>query len=252
MITRRIALAALLATPGAALARAARGRRSGHGETIGYAPAAQAVLARARAAAGGADWNRLRGWHETGHEGGLAYEAWYDPLRYGMRLETHEPAGLEVRGFNGPGDWRITPAGVVTGIDVTRTASDARTRAFFEVRGYFYPGRFDARGDDLGVKTWQGRSFEVVSVKPWGGAARELWFDRKTHLLGRMVDRNGPIPAALQLSDYRKVGEVRVAFRATPEPDGGPASLALARQIDSLDFRPADRAMFSLPRPGAA
>jgi hypothetical protein len=242
MITRRFAIAAVLAALAGPAAHAARS------ETIGYSPAAQKVLARARAAAGGAAWNRLRGWHETGRQGGLAYEAWLDPLRYGLRVETHEPAGLDVRGFNGPGDWRITPAGVVTGIDVTRVASDARTRAFFDVRGYFYPGRFDARGDYLGVRAWQGRSFEVVNVKPWGGEARELWFDRRTHLLARMVDRSGAKPVALQLSDYRAVGGVRVAFKITPEPDGGPAAFALEREIDSLDFRPADRTMFSLPR----
>ncbi|HEV2531496.1 hypothetical protein [Phenylobacterium sp.] len=241
MISRRAALAALFALAGLAPPAQAA-------ETIGYSPAAQKVLARARQAAGGAAWNRLRGWHESGRQGGLAYEAWFDPLRYGMRVETHEPAGLDVRGFNGPGDWRITPAGEVTGIDVTRVASEARTRAFFDGHGYFYPGRFDARGDFLGVKSWQGRSFEVVNVKPWGGTARELWFDRRSHLLTRMVDRTAARPVALQLSDYRKVGEVRVAFRITPEPDGGPAAFALAREVESLDFRPADRAMFSLPR----
>ena len=56
-------------------------------QTIGYSPAAQRVLAQARQAAGGSGWNLLRGWHETGHSDGVRYEAWIDPLRYGLRVE---------------------------------------------------------------------------------------------------------------------------------------------------------------------
>ena len=212
----------------------------------GYSRSAQRVLAEARAAAGGAAWNRLRGWHEVGRRDGVAYEAWYDPLRYGMRVETRAGGGLDVRGFNGLGDWRITPAGAVTGVDVTKQVSAARTEAFYDGHGYFYPGRFDARGDYVGVRQAGGRSYEVVTVKPWGAQPRELWFDRRTHLLARMIERGGPRPAAVAFSDYRKVGAIRVAFRTADE--GG----AWVRQIESLDFAPIDRARFSLPRPGAA
>jgi len=209
----------------------------------GYSPEAQRVLAEARAATGGSAWNSLRGWHEVGRKDGRAYEAWFDPLRYGMRVETHEPGGLEVYGFNGAGDWRIFPSGVTTGRDIRKLITETRSDAFFGVRGYFYPGRFDAKAEYVGARTWKGRSFEIVRVKPWAGFARDLWFDRRTHLLGRMVDHEGPKPFSLEFSDYRRVGPVRVAFRI--EGEGGEV-----RQIENLDFRPADRALFSLPRPG--
>ena len=216
----------------------------------GYSPAAQRVLARARAAAGGAGWNGLRGWHETGRLGGVAYEAWLDPLRYGMRVETREADGTHVHGFNGGGDWRIAPSGAMTGADVRTRISPARTDAFFDVHGYFYPGRFDARGEYLGVRTLQGRRYEVVMVKPWAAEPRELWFDARTHLLARMVDRTGPKPTAVRFSDYRKVGPVRVAFRIWTEgPGGAPTSV---RQVDSVSFPPVERNLFSLPRPTAA
>jgi hypothetical protein len=217
-------------------------------QTIGYAPAAQRVLAQARQAAGGAGWDRLRGWHEVGRKAGVRYEAWIDPLRYGLRVEDHATAGLEVRGFNGAGEWRIRPTGAVTGVDVRTRPSAARTEAFFDVHGYFYPGRFDASADYLGVRKARGLAFDVVRVKPWGGTARELWFDRRTHLLARTVDRSGARPIALSLSDYRRVGDVRIAFRLTPEDE---AAAGEARQVESLDFRPADRAVFSLPQPKA-
>lgn len=217
--------------------------------TQGYSRAAAKVLAAARAATGGAGWNTLRGWHEAGTRNGVPYEAWIDPIRYGLRVESKEAGGLAVHGFNGLGDWRITPAGGVTGVDVTNVRSDARTEAFFDVRGYFFPGRFDASADYVGVRKADGRTYEVVTVKPWNGQARELWFDRKTHLLARMVARDGAAPRAWRVSDYRKVGPVKVAFRIEAERAGGPVPYAPTRQIESLDFKPADRAIFSLPRP---
>jgi hypothetical protein len=226
----------------AALALAASAAQAA--QTIGYSPAAQRVLAQARRAAGGSGWNLLRGWHETGREDGVRYEAWVDPLRYGLRVERHDPEGLDVHGFNGAGEWRIRASGVVTGVDVRALPSEARSEAFFDVHGYFYPGRFDAAADLVGVRSFKGRSYDVVRVKPWGGEARELWFDRRTHLLGRMVVR-GAKPRTIELSDYRKVGPVRVAFRLTSD-DGAPLRL-----VESLDFKPADRAIFSLPRPTA-
>jgi len=207
----------------------------------GYSKAAQAVLARARAASGGTGWNFLRGWHETGKQGTAAYESWFDPLRLGMRVETHAPDGLHVRGFNGQGEWRILPGGATTGGAERAPVAEARAAAFFGVYGFFYPGRLDAQGEYVGVRQAGGRSFEVLNVKPWNGNARELWFDRKTHLLARTVDRSGPQPVVVELSDYRKVGPVRVAFRYAVQ--GGEA-----RQVESLVFAPADREMFSLPR----
>jgi hypothetical protein len=116
----------------------------------------------------------------------------------------------------------------------------ARTTAFFEGGLYLFPGRFGAKGDYLGVRRKDGRAYRVVAVTPWNGRPRELWFDARTHLLARIVDRTGGRTQAMAVSDYRKVGPVRVAFRYAPE-GGGPV-----RQIESLAFTPADRGLFSL------
>ena len=241
---RKLLLAAGLALSFAAAdAHAARRAAS----PIGYSRDAQRVLTRARAAVGGPGWNMLRGWHETGRQGGVAYESWFDPLRYGMRIETHEAAGVHVHGYNGAGEWEILPGGEVHGGDGLPTAAEARTTAFLTVYGFFYPGRFDARGGYLGVRKAQGRAFDVVEVKPYGGKVRELWFDRRTHLLGRIVDRSGPRPVTMQLWDYRRIGPVQVAMRFTVE--GADPASAKERQVETLTFLPADRDIFGLPRP---
>jgi len=209
-----------------------------------YSRPAKQVIARARAASGGTGWGMLRGWHEAGLEGGVRYESWTDLLRYGLRVETHAPGGVRVLGFNGAGAWRILPTGTVAADPLILT--EARTAAFFRAGAWMFPGRFDAKGDYVGVRQSRGRAFEVIAVRPWGGAPRELWFDRRTHLLARMVERSGGAAVTTEVSDYRKVGPVLVPFRFTVQGAGG---AGVERRVESLDFAPPDRAMFSLPRP---
>ncbi len=212
-----------------------------------YARDAQRVIARGRAASGGVGWDYLRGWHEVGVDGGQAYERWLDPLRYGMRVEVHEAGGVAVHGFNGLGDWRITPAGAVTGTADAGSVAIGRTEAFYAIYGFFYAGRFDAHGRLLKPRKIAGKVFDVVQVEPWGAAARELWFDRKIGLLARMVERTGGKTLATDFADFRKVGPLKVAFRQTT--DDGSGAAPRVRQLESLIFTPADRTMFSLPRP---
>lgn len=211
-----------------------------------YSHEAQAVIARARAASGGAGWNTLRGWHEAGTDGAQTYQRWLDPLRYGMRVETRDgPGPVTTRGFNGAGEWGISPTGQQTGTgDVERLAT-ARTEDFYGVYGFLYASRFDAHGKLLGVKRANGRRFDVVLVEPWRAAARELWFDHATGLLGRMIQHGSGKTVTFELSDYRKVGPLNVAFRVVS--DDGPDGTMRVRQIRTLDFAPADRTMFSLP-----
>ena len=94
----------------------------------------------------------------------------------------------------------------------------------------------------------QGRSFDVLRLEPVGGKARQLWFDRKTGLLGLMVEDGAAKPVTVEVSDYRRVGPVLVPFRFTTY--GGDLAKPRERQIDVLDFRPTDRTLFSLPRAG--
>jgi hypothetical protein len=234
---RRLLIPAVLA-----LVFAAGAALAGEAWKQGYSRQAQQALNRARTAAGGKGWEYLRGWHETGRDGAVAYEAWYDPVRYGMRIERQAAGGKDVHGFNGLGAWRITPAGQVSGTDAAGAVAQARTEAFYGVSGFYFSGRFDAAGRYVGARRLGGKSFEVVEVKPYGGEARELWFDRGTGLLARATGRG----VTVEYSDYRKVGPVRAPFRLVIDDAGGRRE----RVIEAVDFRPADRALFSLPRSG--
>jgi hypothetical protein len=213
-----------------------------------YSRPAERVLTRAFAATGGAGWYALRGWHETGRRGAVAYDSWIDPLRYGLRTETREAQGLRIHGFNGQAEWEVAPDGAITAVNDHAALTKARTEAFFAASCFFFRGRFDARGDYVGVRSLGGRSFEVVRIQPWGGERRELWFDQRSGLLTRIVDRTGPRAAAVRVSDYRKVGPVLIPFSLAPEAKGANLD-PLLRQRQTLVFAPVSRDRFSLNRP---
>lgn len=220
------ALAAALAfAPGVALAQ--------------YSAQAQRVLNQARSVSGGPGWNIIRGVHETGRRAGVRYESWRDPVRYGQRIETHESAGKHTRAFNGAAEWEILPTGQATGGDDLATVARARSESFFGAFGYFFPSRYDIRTSYIGVRNQGGRAYEVITVQPFGGEPRELWFDRRTSLLGRIINRNAGMVRTTEVSDYRRVGPVLVPFKYVTD--------GVERSVEVIDFRPADRDAFSLP-----
>ncbi len=134
---------------------------------------------------------------------------------------------------------------MVTGSVDRAVLAKVRSEAFFGAYAWLYPSRFDVRSTLVGSRQHQGRAYDVVKVDPAGGRARELWFDRRTGLLGLMIDSVGPKPLTIELSDYRRVGALQIPFRWVAT--GGDLARPRERQIESIDFRAADRALFSLP-----
>lgn len=220
---------------------------SGGSAQAQHAPDVKRVLDRARAASGGAAWSKVAGLHEVGSETGLRYERWVDPLRYGVRTEVQTPAGKVVRGYNGYGAWSLLPVAADRSAEAAPVLADALSNAFFAAYGYFFPSRFDVRSAYVGVRNSDGRAFDVLRLHPNGGRAREVWFDRRTGLAGRMVETSGEKPLTVEMSDYRRVGALMVPFRYTTY--GGDLPRPQVRQAEAIDVRRLDREMFSLPRP---
>lgn len=217
------------------------------------APGAQRVIDRAQAAMGGARaWNGLRGLHESGEAGGVKFERWLDPLRYGLRIETHTPAGKVIQGYNGAAEWRVLASGVATGSVERAVVGKVRSEAFFGAYGYFFPSRFDLRSVPVGERQSQGKTYDVLKVQPAGGQPRELWFERKTGLLGLMIEDGAPgeRPLTTEVLDYRKVGQLTLPHRFVTH--GGKLTAPLERKITAVDVQPADRMRFSLPPPSGA
>lgn len=207
------------------------------------APEARAVLDAAKAASGGSTWDALEGSHESGSHGGAPYETWLDFRHYGMRSE----ARGQVRGFNGTVTWKTGAPGT-SGVAINTdpaALSEAITTAFSSNNGYFFPDRFPMTARYLRADAIGARVFDVVEVHPERGRAFELWFDRKTHLIGRISDPNGSPAVTVDISDYRKVGKVLIGFHGVIKlPDGTTVD---ELNVGPTEFVPVDRSRFDPP-----
>lgn len=189
------------------------------------------LLAEARAACGGAAWDRLAGWHERGRitSGGRSvgtYEAWSAITSLGMAVRNDAGGAVtSYAGFDGATYWRMRPTG---GVDVGSDATIVRLRArdaYLSNFAYFLPGRFPATLAEVGPKTLGRVAYDIVAVTPRGAEGFELWLDHASHRVARIVIA-GQIA---ELSGYRDFAGV-CAPTTLVQTDGN------AAHMTTLDF----------------
>ena len=203
----------------------------------------RALLAEMKAACGGAAWDRVQGWHETGRAelpGGqtIPYEAWHD-IRT-LRTTYAQQAGptmISLSGYDGTQLWRAAPGG-----QVERTSDPAvlrrKVRDFYVSSfAFFFPDRFPATFALLGTRSHEGRDYDVLQITPANADSVELWVNRQTHRIGRIV---APGESA-ELSDYRDFDGLCTATTGR-QGDGDPAhTIVLHVERVELGPIPADR-----------
>jgi hypothetical protein len=208
-----------------------------------------ALLAQAKAASGGSAWDRLGGWHETGTAivGGAqgAYDTWCDLNRMGMANHHVVAGAAQTRGFDGATVWVVNAAGALKTSQAPLALATARQGAYVSAWGFFFPDRFPARRLYIGSASVDGSDFDIVQATPRDGLPMELWIDRKSHLVTRMVDRGGAKTAVAVMSDFREINGVLTPFLVA-ESDGDPHH-TLELHIGAIDFSPIDRMRFAPP-----
>lgn len=208
-------------------------------------PSASAVLAAAKEASGGAAWDRIDGLAERGAHGGTAYRTWLDFRRPGMRMETGAGETLRVQGYDGIALWRARGTGPAMLSTDPAALREAITTFYISNNGFFFPDRFPAATRYLREEADGDQRFDAIEVTPEGGRPVELWFDRTSHLLVRVVDRAGTPPVMVTASDYRPVDGVMVAFRMTVRTMDG--TIVDEGIVDSVAFGPVDRTLYAPP-----
>ena len=173
------------------------------------------ILRAAKAAAGGRALDRADGSYEEGRHGDTTYRTWLNFRHYGMKSESIRNGVHRTMGFNGRVQWSVGPDGKVSTKSDDAALREAILTAYVSNNGYFYPDRFPAAFRYVRAARANGRDFDVIEVEPKGGRAAELWIDRRSHLVRRLVDEKGPPPISVQISDYRRVGGALIAFRGT-------------------------------------
>ena len=204
-------------------------------------PKAVAVIKASKAATGGAEWDKLEGVYETGEHSGAPYRTWLDFRGYGMRNENRRGASTVTMGYNGLVAWRISDSETIRMTDAA-ALSEARTTAYLSNNGFFFPDRFNASLKYLRRAKEKAAQFDVIEAIPDGGRGFEMWFDRKSHLLSRIIDTAGTQRITVTASDYRWIDGIRGPFRFVVTDGSG--TVVNEGKVLTVIFRPVSRAVF--------
>lgn len=209
-----------------------------------------ALLAEAKAASGGAAWDALGDWHESGTafigDAQGSYDTWVDLHRMGMANHHVLGGASQTRGFDGATAWLVDGRGQLHVSQAPQDLAAARQGAYVSAWGFFFPDRFPAQRVYIGTASDGGVDFDIVQVTPDGGLPMEIWIDRKTHLVTRMIDRSGPRVSVAVMSDFRSIGGVVTPF-VVQESDSDPKHTPRELHLSAIDFAPINPARFAPP-----
>lgn len=184
----------------------------------GSAPSAEAVLAEARAAAGGEAWDRIRTLRSTGtlRTGGLEGSAEaLDDLERGRFVDRFTLGPMSgAKGYDGTVIWSQDTARQVReesgGEERLATVNEVYRRRL----AYWFPARGKASVELRGARREGGRELQVLTLTPEGGRPFDLWIDAATHLVDRVVEKMALETRTTFFSDYRVVEGVRLPFKS--------------------------------------
>ena len=154
--------------------------------------------------------------------------------------------GTGAQGYDGAHSWAKDASGTVT----PQEGGDNHALSVNEVyrRGnlWWNADRGGAAIVDDGEKTDNGGTFEVLTVTPKDGKPFDAWFDVKSHLLSRTVEKQGPQTMTTSLSDYRSFDGAMLAGKTIVSD--GDAKYDQTMTLVSASFLPAqDASVFAMP-----
>jgi len=201
------------------------------------------VPVAARAAVGGAAWDRVQALesHGTISVGGMTGTAeLLEDVVTGRSRTTLAVGPLrQAEGWDGRVAWETGDGGEVTTLDAPAAIAFARTTAWLTRRGYFH--RDGAVYRDLGQRD----GHRVIEATPDGAAPVGLWFDA-TGVLARTVQQRGGTTITYELSEYRAVGDVLIPHRIAIDQGDPRNRVVLAITAAKVIATPADTA-FAAP-----
>lgn len=215
-------------------------------------PRATDILARAKAAAGGAAWDealfvRTKMRMETSGLKGTAESL--DDARTGAFVDTYDLGAFKgASGFDGKTVWEQDASGEVAiqGADDKRHA--AVNEAYRRSHAYWYVDRMRAQIEYAGETPDGARKLHVLRVLPDGGRPFDLWIDANTFLVDRVAERNARELRTTFFSDYRPVAGRRVPFAS--RQTNGETKYDVHLKVDSVTFEAdAPRIAFAPPPP---
>ena len=175
------------------------------------------ILAANKAAMGGNAW-----------DGKLSYVAHYAYSGQGLTGTVTSRADLnagywaddaavgpatQANGFDGNHAWAKDPSGTISLQDGGEQRQLAVNDGYRRANLWWRTDYDGAQVVDDGEKTDGPATYDVLTVTPKDGKNFDAWFDAKTHLLARIVEKQGADVFTTSLSDYAMISGVEVARR---------------------------------------
>ena len=174
------------------------------------------ILARSKAAAGGAAWDsaryiRTKMQIETSGLKGPGES--FEDARTGAYVDTHKLGAFSgATGYDGKTVWEQDSSGQVAIQGSDNQRQGAINEAYRRSHASWYADRMKAAIAFAGETPEQGRKFYVLKIAPEGGRPFDMWIDAKTFLIDRIAERNERELRTTFVSDYRPVAGRLVPF----------------------------------------
>jgi hypothetical protein len=192
----------------------------------GTSAQADALIAAAKQAMGGAAWDSLVTWREADavDAGGLqgAAESVEDLTNLKNRGTYSLGPVSGGAGWDGKEAWTTDSSKEVrietSGEAVAQAIQDAYRGGY----GFFFADRFPAGRDYVGQRQADGKTYDAVKITPAGAEPFEVWFDPSSHVVEREVQLTGGQPHTFLFSDFTRFGDIlapaKVIDRVGPDP----------------------------------
>jgi predicted aspartyl protease len=184
-----------------------------------------ALLARAREAAGGKAWDKINALSYQGadNSSGMAGQTSdVDDVRTGRALSDSDFEVVRYKEvWDGAQHWRQDQSGGVHRLDSEFAQQATITDEWLTRRAYLKPGAEKAVLGPVQSQTDAGKNFDTIWITPLGGQPVQFWFDSTTHLLAKTV-RTMPITIQVTTySGYRTVSGVLLPYKITTDDGAG-------------------------------
>lgn len=177
------------------------------------------ILARNKAVTGGENWDATSSLRGSGtlKAGGLdGTLEWVLDFHSGRSSSHYVLGPIEgAEGFDGTHGWSRDPGGEVATLDAPEAIRRARSQAWLDARGYWYPQRLPATMGNPVRQELDGQPFDVIEATPEGGDPVKLWFAVDSGLLARTDQREDRDTSMIRLDDYRQVDGLRLPFHSS-------------------------------------